>query len=281
MTSGSGSAGRSGCRRVAVGQQRRATRRLGVVADPLRSKRQGSHTPKEALVRLVRPRDRPMALPAVTTQRVEPSVITDARERVRMQITVGRERLLGHHGPRERGCRVLPGDVFRVIAASLQGSGGVGRKKRGGRAAQQVVKTHNPMMASLPRRWATGPSAVRQRWLQDKSATTESSPASIPKPRSLEALCTLCGQEARIGRCWECCQRRQGRAECPQPAHVAADGTPADCRHAGRAGRRHTFPGGDGGGPPGLALVHDTRASTYAEGSACSWVGTSMVNACG
>ena len=141
---------------VAVGEERPAPLVLGLLADRSGGPGEGGQGAQEALVGLVRPRDRPLAAPAGAAQRVQPAVVADPRVGVALDRAAGLERLLGEDGPGQARRRVRRGDLRRV---------GAGRERLarrrvvgevGGRDAEEVVVgAHGCIIAHPGRRRAT------------------------------------------------------------------------------------------------------------------------------
>ena len=127
----------------------RAMQRSCSSASPMVSARAGQQrdAAQEAAVRLVRPRHRAVALPAVAAQRVEAAVVAGAGVGVGLdgagEPAVAVQGPLGERGPRGAGPRVLGGHLGRVAALGERGLGRrVAREQRGRRLAQQVDARH-------------------------------------------------------------------------------------------------------------------------------------------
>src|SRR5262245_66424161 len=80
--------------RAGVAEERRAALGFLGLLDQRGRLRQRTERPQEPAVRLVLPRHRTLAAPAVPPERVEPAVIADPGERVPRQVLPGIERAL-------------------------------------------------------------------------------------------------------------------------------------------------------------------------------------------
>jgi|SRR6266508_1434544 len=149
------------CRRGrgGVAQERRAALGLVGLADRAGCLAERGQAAQEPAVRLVLPRHRAVALPAVTAQRVEAAVVAGPGVGVALDRAAVRERGLGQGGPGQRGRRERRGDLGRVLAGGQLGGRGVLGKQGLGRSGQQVVEAHAAILADRFQRF---PATVRR-----------------------------------------------------------------------------------------------------------------------
>src|SRR5215813_5203886 len=193
-------------RRAGVSQEFLTADSLVLLADRGCGHAEGMQRPKEPLVGLMLPGNRPVSVPARAAQLVEAAVIAGPGERV------GGDRITGRHRPLREG---RPGGtVGRESRRDVRGVAGcegvaslrVGRKERLWRSAQQILVRHALILPPARRELSAG--------------------HLIPDSLSQYA-CPLTSDRRRHAQLWRTCLTRR-------PCPSSAGRSPFSCRRRRR-----------------------------------------------